>query len=346
MKVQAIGPNGFGVYEVTLQSGNLHWSAALGDADGLLFPGFVDIHFHGAYGVDAMSAKAGEYADLLSALEKVGYETVYPTTVTASVSDVEDFLANLPDHPMVGGFHLEGPFISPEYPGAQPPPFIVDYATAPKGWDKVLDDPRLKVITMAPERPGALELIKRLSLMGVKVSLGHTNATFEECQAAHNAGAAHATHTFNAMRPFHHREAGTVGYVLTSSILTELIYDRLHVSKNSAKLLFQVKGAEDVIAVSDSTMATGMPSGSEITMWGLDVVVGEQEVRLKSNGSLAGSAITLADAFRNLVGDFGPETAIRACCLNPRRTMNLPEAKVWWRADLHGNLQERLELQA
>ena len=342
MKVFAIGSQGFGVYEFR----NNELQPASGTPEGIALPGFVDIHFHGAFGVDAMSAGASDYERMLAKLRDLGYETLYPTTVTASVADVEKFLANLPDDSMIAGFHLEGPFISPEYPGAQPPPFIVDYAGAPEGWNKILDDPRLKVITTAPERPGGLELTQKLAKRGVKVSLGHTNATYAECQAAHNAGAAHTTHTFNAMRPFHHREAGTAGYALTSSILTEIIYDRLHVSPNSARLLFQTKHPDEVIAVSDSTMATGMPAGTEMTMWGLEVVVGDHEVRLKSNGLLAGSAITLADAFKNLVEDFGPETAIRACCLNPRRAMGLPEAQVWWLADLGGILQEPLLLQA
>jgi N-acetylglucosamine-6-phosphate deacetylase len=151
--------------------------------------------------------------------------------------------------------------------------------------------------------------------------MGHTNATYDEARHGFEFGASHTTHTFNAMRALHHREAGTVGYALSNDALaTELIYDRLHVSEDAARLLFKCKPADKVIAVSDSTMATGMAPGKRFKMWGLDCVTGRKEVRLES-GALAGSAITLLDAFRNLHEDFGPETAIRACCLNPRLSM-------------------------
>jgi N-acetylglucosamine-6-phosphate deacetylase len=152
--------------------------------------------------------------------------------------------------------------------------------------------------------------------------MGHTDATFAEARAGFEAGALHTTHTFNAMRGLHHREAGVVGYALTNDALRcELIYDRHHVTRDATELLLRSKPAGGVVAVSDSTMATGMASGERLTMWGLDVVTSPGEVRLASNGALAGSAITLLDAFRNLAEDFGTETAIRACCLNPRQAL-------------------------
>jgi N-acetylglucosamine-6-phosphate deacetylase len=115
-----------------------------------------------------------------------------------------------------------------------------------------------------------------------------------------------------------------VGYALTNDALRcELIYDRHHVSRDAAELLFKCKPAGGVVAVSDSTMATGMASGEKLTMWGLEVVTSPGEVRLASNGALAGSAITLLDAFRNLHADFGPEVAVRACCVNPRAALRM-----------------------
>lgn len=315
-----LGPEGFGSYEVDWQAPT--FTRVSRPPNGLLIPGFVDIHIHGAFGIDFMSASQSDLLVLCSKLEELGYETFLPTTVTASASDVLKALDNLPEHPMIGGFHLEGPFISPTYPGAQPPPFITSPPPAGSEWDAVLDDPRLKLITLAPEIPGALELITRLMKRGVVVSMGHTNATYDEARFGFEFGASHATHTFNAMRPFHHREAGMAGYALTSDALyTELIYDRLHVSPASAKLLVRSKPANQLVAVSDSTMATGMPPGQEITMWGLQCRTGKGEVRLADSGALAGSAITLLDAFRNLAADFGEETAIRACCVNPRLSM-------------------------
>ncbi len=286
---------------------------------GVLTPGLIDLHIHGAFGVDWMSADARDMVYLAERLAAEGYEAFLPTTITGPADAIRSALKQLPDHPMMPGFHLEGPFLSPEFPGAQPPEHIADIPYGDSEWDDILDDPRLRIVTLAPERPHALEMILRLQTRGVIVSIGHTNATYEEARRGFEFGATHTTHTFNAMRGLHHREAGTVGYALHQpGLRCELIYDRLHVVRDAAALLLKIKPLDGVIAVSDSTAATGLPKGTALTMWGHPVDVGKREVRLKSNGALAGSAITLADAFRNLAEDFGPECAIRACCHNPR----------------------------
>lgn len=323
--LQAIGPEGFGTYAVDLATGQLEKSDR--PSDGILVPGFVDIHIHGAFGYDFMSGSAEDLLTMAYGLQKIGYEAFLPTTVTASFADVERALANLPaNDSRMPGFHLEGPFISPKHPGAQPQEYIVQ--PSPE-WEPVLSHPKLRNITVAPEMPEVMKLVGRLSETQTIVSVGHTDATFEQMQDAVAAGARHTTHTYNAMRPLHHREAGTVGAALLLPELTcELIYDRIHVSKPAAELLLLSKGMGGVIAVSDATMAAGLPPGQEITMWGLSCVTGPGEVRLK-DGTLAGSAITLYDAFRNLAQDFGVETAIRACSLNPRRALGLGEPKVW-----------------
>jgi N-acetylglucosamine-6-phosphate deacetylase len=316
----ALGPQGFGAYEVDWESGS--WTRVSRPPQGLLIPGFVDIHIHGAFGIDFMSATSEEMVLLCQKLQAQGYETFLPTTVTASSEAILAAIGNLPSDPMITGFHLEGPFISSDYPGAQPPSAIALPPIGATEWDEVLDHPRLKLVTLAPEIPNALELIARLSNRGVLVSMGHTNATYDEARRGFEFGANHATHMFNAMRPFHHREASVVGYALTNdAVYTELIYDRLHVSPQSVKLLLKSKPADKVVAVSDSTLATGMPPNLKVEMWGLQVVTAKGEVRLADSGALAGSAITLLDAFRNLYEDFGAETAIRTCCINPRLSM-------------------------
>ena len=323
------GPDGFGAYEVDWEGGP-SFTRVNKKPHGLLIPGFIDIHVHGAFGIDFMSCTEKELGILCDKLAAQGYEGFLPTTITATAAEVASALEKLTDHEMILGFHLEGPFLSPNYPGAQPRHFIVDPPLGRSEWDPILDHPKLRVITIAPERPGALELTSRLIQRGVIVSIGHTDATYEEARRGYEFGASHATHTFNAMRPFHHREAGTVGYVLQNEdIHSELIYDRHHVCKESAALLLRCKSPTGVIAVSDGTMASGMPPGTKIEMWGLSCIVGRGEVRLES-GALAGSSITLLDAFRNLHEDFGAETAIQACCLNPRRALRMgPEPKVW-----------------
>ena len=303
-----------------------------GEPEGVLVPGFVDIHIHGAYGIDMMTADKEEYDDLLEQLSQDGYERLLPTTVTASAEDVKRFIHNLPSHPMIGGFHLEGPFISPQFPGAQPQEFIIDPESAGPEWDEILNHPKLKSVTLAPEVPGALSLIKFLTKRKVVVSMGHTNATYEEAKLAHDAGMLHSTHTFNAMRGLHHREAGALGAAMTlTPFRAELIYDRIHVSPEAALLLIQARLVDgQVVGVSDSTMASGLEPGTKLTMWGLDCVVGEGDVRLQSNGSLAGSAVTLRSVFENLTEDFGVEVAADCCCYAPREALGMKShPKVW-----------------
>ncbi len=336
--VDALGPDGFGTYSVEWAAGQPVFTKVSLPPDHLLVPGFVDIHIHGAYGIDFMSATKDQMVDLCGELEKQGYEAFLPTTVTAPPQDVKSALENLPSHPLIAGFHLEGPFISDKHPGAQPSEHIVSPADGLEDWDEILDDDRLKVVTLAPETPSALDLTTRLTQNGVVVSMGHTDATFEQARRGFEFGAAHTTHTYNAMRGLHHREAGAVGYALINEALRcELIYDRLHVSPEAAELLFRCKPPGGVIAVSDSTMATAMEPGRRINMWGNECITEVGEVRLASNGALAGSAITLLDAFRNIFEDFGPERAIRACSLNPRDALRFTEPpKVYLEMD--GNL--------
>lgn len=318
-------PDGFGTYDIDPIAGT--WNRVLDEDAPLLTPGFVDLHVHGGYGIDFMDASTEQIERWCGNLADSGYEGFLPTTVTAAPADIQNALAKLPENDMILGFHLEGPFISPKYPGAQPKEFIVEPSSE---WDAILDDPRLRYITIAPEIPNALPTISRLAQKGVVVSMGHTNASYAEAMAGFEAGARHTTHTYNAMRPLHHREAGTVGFALNQEGLTcELIYDRLHVSPEAASILVKCKSEDRLVAVSDGTFAIGMPPGQVIRMWNLECVIGKGQVRLK-DGTLAGSAITLLDAFRNLTDDFGPATAIRACSLNPRRalSMNHPP-KVW-----------------
>lgn len=321
---EMLGADGFGVYEVDWSSGRLHASRTTADADLRLVPGFIDIHFHGAFGADFMTSSENELRALCSRLRDCAYESVLATTVTAAADDVDAMLERLPFDPMVLGVHLEGPFLSPQFPGAQPKEHLVPAPNGPSEWDRILEDSRLRIVTLAPEVPYALELTARLVNRGVIVSLGHTNATFDECTSGFEFGVRHATHTFNAMRPFHHREAGAVGFALTNDqVLCELIYDCHHVSRDAAELLLKCKGQDGVIAVSDSSMATGMSVGQRFEMWWHPVETVPGKVVLEGTNTLAGSSITLLDAFKNLAEDFGMETAVRLCSVNPRRALGI-----------------------
>jgi N-acetylglucosamine-6-phosphate deacetylase len=333
-RFRMLGDQGIEVWDVELEGGRLKRNPSKGEASSTLAPGFVDLHIHGACGIDFMRASQAEMIRMADLLSERGYEAFYPTTVSASARDILQAIETLPDDPRIPGFHLEGPFISPQFPGAQPPQAIRGLEIPKKeqaAWEQIFDHPKLKLVSLAPELPGAEGLAVRLASRGVRVSMGHTNATYEEAHRGFAAGVRHATHTFNAMRGLHHRELGALGFALSEDgLFNELIYDRLHVAKEAAELLLRIKPDDKVLAVSDGTEASGLPAGTPLKMWGHQVETRDGGVFLKGTDTLAGSAITLADAFRNLAEDFGVEIAIRACCLNPRKAMGLPSDPRCW----------------
>ncbi len=314
----ALGPQGWGTYQVSGQDFVLTDQKP----EGFLIPGFVDLHIHGAFGIDVMSASSDDLIQLAESLRREGYAGFLATTVTAPASAVAEVQRKLPDHPAILGLHIEGPFISTEYPGAQPPASIQTIEGRDPQWDEILRDPRVRQITLAPELPSARSWIADLATR-MNVSAGHTNATFEQFAAAVDQGLNMATHTFNAMRGFHHREVGSVGAaLLLDSVTTELIYDRTHVGREAAELLIRAKPVDKIVAVSDCTMAKGTPEGAPFEMWGHQVEVRAGQVQLIESGALAGSCATLYDVFRKLAEDFGIDVAVQLCCLNPRRQIS------------------------
>lgn len=327
----ARGPEGWGSYEISAHDGSLEFKPAKEPASLVFVPGFVDLHFHGAFGIDFMEADTDQLVQLCQRLEDEGYESVLLTTVTASLTDVKKAFAHAPDHQLIGGIHLEGPFISPAFPGAQPPEHILSSKESDR-WQDIWQDPRLKLVTLAPE--GADQMISQLAKSGVVVSMGHTNATYAEASHAISLGVTHATHTFNAMRPFHHREGGVLAAALLSDRVTcEVIYDRHHVSREAVELLKRCKPVDKVVAISDCTKAKGCPEGANLDMWGHQANVREGTIRL-SDGTLAGSSASLKDVFFNLAQDFGFELACRLCCENPRKVLGLSEeARTWLLVD-------------
>jgi len=300
-------------------------------------PGLVDIHVHGVKGFDVM---AGQGNEVVHELRQLGIEWCCPTTVTASPEDTVRALAAIDAGvPGFAGVHLEGPFISPNRPGAQPSewirePSIEAFREAVGDWGALV-----KIVTLAPEITGSQELIAHLMQQGILVSAGHTDATFEQLESAHLD---HMTHFYNAMSPLRHREPGAVGFgLLAPDVCCELIYDRLHVSRPAAQILLNAKQEGQVLAISDGTAASGMADGWHGTMWGSEVEKRNGAVRLV-DGTLAGSAVTLADVFTNLWQDFGAEVAISACSTAPRMALGLPEPAMWLRVDDTGTIIEVL----
>jgi N-acetylglucosamine-6-phosphate deacetylase len=280
--------------------------------DAVLLPGFIDIHVHGGAGRYTMEATADALDAIARHLVCYGVTGFLSTTVTGpwelqagALSVATQFMEHHEKNGRTGGgaavlgCHLEGPYINPVKKGAQPEQFIV-----PPSVEDLLEHigenrHGLKVITLAPEMPGALELIQFLVHNGVIVSLGHTNATYAEVSAAIDAGARHVTHCFNAMRPMEGREPGVVGAALARPELTaELIWDNVHVHPASCCALVNAKGPDGVILISDGIPGTGMQNGYRFSLGDLPVEVQNGTARLP-DGTLAGSLLTLDRAFHN-----------------------------------------------
>lgn len=299
--------------------------------NGYIWPGLIDIHIHGAGGKDVMDATPEAIETISRTLGRYGVTGFLATTVTGNKQHLERAMANvvnqapyLQNGAEVLGIHLEGPWICPERRGAQNPEFIVDPEPEDAEWAVNQSEGTLRIVTMAPERPGALETIRELVKRGVIVSIGHTDATYEQVLEAAEAGATHLTHCFNGMRGLHHREPGVVGAGLVDERLSlELIADGHHVHPGAIQLLVNVKGPDDLMLISDGMRAVGMPPG-ESELGGLRVFSDGETVRLE-NGSLAGSLLTLDAAVRNMV-EFGKVPlykAVKMASLTPAKRIGV-----------------------
>jgi len=292
----------------------------------ILAPAFFDVHIHGAAGHDLMEATPEALGAISSFLATRGTGSFLATTVTAPLDTtlraVEGLARLIAQPPAAGharplGIHLEGPFLSHAKRGVQPAQHLLapDIAT----FDRLFEaaEGHVRLMTLAPELPGAVELAAHATRRGVRVSVGHSNATAAETRAAIAAGAASATHTFNAMRPLDHREPGILGTVLTSDALyAELICDGIHTAPEIVQLWWRSKGSERAILVTDAMSAAGMPDG-EYHLGGFAVQVADG--RAMANGVLAGSVLTLDRALANFIAFTGAtvEQGLRLITANP-----------------------------
>jgi N-acetylglucosamine-6-phosphate deacetylase len=306
-----------------------------------LVPGFVDVHVHGAGGHDVMESTSAALEAVASMLARGGTTSFLATTVTAapdalcqSAAGIAKYIAAQTSSNSAGanpraeilGIHFEGPFISPVRRGVHP----VEWIAAPSLslFARMVESAAgtARILTLAPEIPGGLELVDAVRTAGIVAALGHTDATYERAMDAIAHGASHAAHVFNAMRPFSHRDTGVLGAVLTSPRVTaELIADGVHVDEAAMKLLLNAKPGK-VILVSDGTAATGMPDG-KYRLGNFDVQVTGGVVR-SSEGKLAGSALTLDRALRNIVALGIPlDESIRMLTLYPAKLLGLESRK-------------------
>lgn len=305
-------------------------------SDTILTPTFLDIHIHGSAGHDVMHSTPADFSRIQRFLARKGTSHYLPTTVTASIDETLsalDRLANAieaktpADQATPIGIHLEGPFLSHIKRGVHPaallqPPSIElfdRFQQAARG--------HVRLLTLAPELPGALDLIQHAAAHGVRISIGHTNAIAAETHAAIAAGATSATHTFNAMRALDQREPGVLGTVLdTETLFAELICDGIHVAPALVRLWLRLKG-DRAILMTDAISATGMPDGA-YTLGNLAVtVLGDRCSLTDAPGTLAGSVLTLDRAVANLQQFTGTPlaNAVRCASSHPAAMLGLAD---------------------
>lgn len=294
-----------------------------------LLPGFVDVHIHGYRGHDTMEGEVSIRA-MSRDLYREGVAAFLPTTMSASRQETLQAVAGTravlaqqeKNGARVLGLHMEAPFLNPKRAGAQRRRYLCDPSMetllsltggSPEG---------IRLLTLAPERKGAEHFIRALRDNGITVSLGHTEADGALTHQAADWGADHITHTFNAQSPLGHREPGVPGAALTDDrFYCEMIADGVHLHRDTVRLMVRAKGPEKVVAITDAMEAAGMPEG-RYALGGYRVEVRNGQARL-TNGTLAGSVLTLRRALENLIHLFGiaPEAAVRMCTLTPAESI-------------------------
>jgi N-acetylglucosamine-6-phosphate deacetylase len=313
--------------------------------DGVMAPGYVDLHIHGSAGYDVMDDAAEALPAIEQLLARHGVTSYFPTTVTAPMDATLRALERLTDaiekreqdreqqherqnadgkrRALPLGVHLEGPFISHARRGVHPPENLLapKLTTFEQFWQAARG--RIRMMTIAPELEGAPEVIAEAARRGVCVSLGHSDADFEAAERGIAAGARHATHTFNAMRPLDHRSPGILGAVLTDQRLSaDIIADGVHLDPAIVKLFANAKGAEQTVLITDAISATGMPDGRyRLGSFEVDV----RDGKCMADGKLAGSVLTMDRAVRNLArfAEWDLPQAVAAASRNPARVARI-----------------------
>lgn len=296
-------------------------------AGNCVIPGFIDVHSHGGYGYDSMDASPEEIDRMVRLMSaKEGITSYFCTTMTQTYDRIEQAMENIRKaaerNPVIQGIHLEGPFISVNYKGAQDPSYIkTPDEKVLAHWNEISGG-RIRIVTYAPEE--ASEEFENWCLSNrIVPSAGHSNATYDELCASR---ARHVTHLYNAQRGLNHREPGVTGYgLLTDGVNTELICDGIHIRPQMIALAHKVKGSGGIELITDSMRAKGMPEGKS-ELGGQTVYVKDGTARLE-DGTIAGSVLTYINAFRNIMKftGVGLEDAVKMSSVNQAREFGLTQ---------------------
>ncbi|HLV73856.1 N-acetylglucosamine 6-phosphate deacetylase [Actinomadura hallensis] len=298
--------------------------------EGFLAPGLVDIQVNGYFGHDMVDADEAGWHTVVSRLPETGVTAFMPTFITAPIETqaealrrTRDILPGLPEGARVLGVHIEGPFLSEKRKGAHNPLHLTD--PTPEAVEALLETGLVKLLTLAPERNGALEAIRTLTEAGVLVSVGHSDATAAQVRAAADAGARKVTHIFNAQSGVHHRDPGVAAQALIDERLSPgLILDLHHVGPEAAALVFRAAPGR-VVLVTDAAAAAGMPPGT-YDLGGEPVIMPEDGPPLRADGTIAGSGLRLDEAVGNAVGlGVGVAAAVDAASRVPADLVGRPD---------------------
>lgn len=301
-------------------------SDALGGPEATIAPGLIDLQVNGAFGHD-LSDPTADVARISAGLPASGVTAYLACVITSPVERYGpclDHLALAMVTPVDGarllGVHLEGPFLSPRRPGTHTPGWLLPPSAALA--DAWLERGTVRLVTLAPELPGAIDLVRRLVARGVMVAIGHTDATWAEAAAAAAAGARLGTHLFNAMRPFHHREPGAVGFLLSSDLYVSVVAEGQHLDPRIVELVGRLKAPDRLVVITDALAGLGMPPG-RFELAGVEIV-SDGTIGRRIDGTLSGSLLPLDRAVGNLVrAGLAPEDAVRAATVNPARVLGL-----------------------
>ncbi|HEY3629252.1 MAG TPA: N-acetylglucosamine-6-phosphate deacetylase [Jatrophihabitantaceae bacterium] len=322
---QLIGPDGITAGWLEVDAGRIV-GAGPGPADGVdlggryLAPGFVDLHVHGGGGASFVDDPRAAVAFH----QRHGTTTLLASLVTAPIPELADqitALAPLVADGTIGGVHLEGPFLAAARCGAHDPALL----RAPTRADvaALLDAGPVRMVTIAPELPGAVEAIRQVVDGGAVAAIGHTDATYDEARAGLAAGARVGTHLYNAMRPLHHREPGVITALLDSDVTLELVVDNVHIHPALVSWTIRVAAAGRIALITDAIAAAGVGDGA-YRLGGLDVTVLDGVARLTQGGSIAGSTLTLDAALRHTVASGVPLVdAVAALTSVPAQALGL-----------------------